>query len=322
MTITNKPRMDRAARIFVAGHRGLAGSAIVRRLVADGYGDLLLRTSSELDLTDQAAVRAFLVAQKPDYVILAAGQVGGIYANTTRRADFIYRNLIIEANVIEGAWRAGVQRLLFLGSSCIYPRDCPQPIREEYLLTGPLESTNEPYALAKIAGLKLCESFNRQYGTQYVALMPTNLYGPNDTYDLASSHVLPALIRKAHEARRHGEREFMVWGSGTPRREFLYVDDLADACVFMMQSDVVDGVFNVGTGVDVSIGELARMVMDAVGFDGRIVFDASRPDGTPRKLLNVDRMGALGWRARVPLQEGIARAYADFLGRQAAPVHD
>jgi GDP-L-fucose synthase len=322
MTITNKPRMDRAARIFVAGHRGLAGSAIVRRLVADGYGDLLLRTSSELDLTDQAAVRAFLVAQKPDYVILAAGQVGGIYANTTRRADFIYRNLIIEANVIEGAWRAGVQRLLFLGSSCIYPRDCPQPIREEYLLTGPLESTNEPYALAKIAGLKLCESFNRQYGTQYVALMPTNLYGPNDTYDLASSHVLPALIRKAHEARRHGEREFMVWGSGTPRREFLYVDDLADACVFMMESDVVDGVFNVGTGVDVSIGELARMVMDAVGFDGRIVFDASRPDGTPRKLLNVDRMGALGWRARVPLQEGIARAYADFLGRQAAPVHD
>jgi GDP-L-fucose synthase len=322
MTITNKPRMDRAARIFVAGHRGLAGSAIVRRLVADGYGDLLLRTSSELDLTDQAAVRAFLVAQKPDYVILAAGQVGGIYANTTRRADFIYRNLIIEANVIEGAWRAGVQRLLFLGSSCIYPRDCPQPIREEYLLTGPLESTNEPYALAKIAGLKLCESFNRQYGTQYVALMPTNLYGPNDTYDLASSHVLPALIRKAHEARRHGERELTVWGSGTPRREFLYVDDLADACVFMMESDVVDGVFNVGTGVDVSIGELARMVMDAVGFDGRIVFDASRPDGTPRKLLNVDRMGALGWRARVPLQEGIARAYADFLGRQAAPVHD
>ena len=324
-TTTNRFDMDRAARttdrIFVAGHRGMAGSAIVRRLVAGGYTNLLLRTSSELDLTDQAAVRAFLQHEKPDYLVLAAGQVGGIHANATRRADFIYRNLVIETNIIEGAWRAGVQRLLFLGSSCIYPRDCPQPIREEYLLTGPLEPTNEPYAIAKIAGLKLCESFNRQYGTQYVSAMPTNLYGRNDTYDLASSHVLPALIRKAHEARKHGERELVVWGSGTPRREFLFVDDLADACVFMMASDIADGVYNVGTGVDVSIRELAEIVMQVVGCDGKIVFDATRPDGTPRKLLNVDRLGAMGWRATMPLRQGIAAAYADFLGRHEAQSH-
>ncbi len=306
--------MNRAARIFVAGHRGMAGSAIVRRLERGGYTNLLLRTRAELDLTDQAAVQRFFAAERPDYVFLAAAKVGGIQANDTFRAEFLYQNLVIESNVIHAAWRAGVERLLFLGSSCIYPRDCPQPIREEYLLTGPLEPTNEPYAIAKIAGVKLCESYNRQYGTRYVAAMPTNLYGPNDNYDLATSHVLPALIRKAHEARKRGDAELAVWGSGRPRREFLYVDDMADACVFLMESGVSGGLFNVGCGSDVSIRELAGTVMDVVGFRGRIAFDASKPDGTPRKLLDVSRMETLGWRASTPLGAGIALAYADFLG--------
>ena len=306
--------MNRAARIFVAGHRGMAGSAIVRRLERGGYTNLLLRTRAELDLTDQAAVQRFFAAERPDYVFLAAAKVGGIQANDTFRAEFLYQNLVIESNVIHAAWRAGVERLLFLGSSCIYPRDCPQPIREEYLLTGPLEPTNEPYAIAKIAGVKLCESYNRQYGTRYVAAMPTNLYGPNDNYDLASSHVLPALIRKAHEARERGDAELVVWGSGRPRREFLYVDDMADACVFLMESGVSGGLFNVGCGSDVSIRELAGTVMDVVGFRGRIAFDASKPDGTPRKLLDVSRLATLGWRASTPLGAGIALAYADFLG--------
>ena len=306
--------MNRAARIFVAGHRGMAGSAIVRRLERGGYTNLLLRTRAELDLTDQAAVQRFFAAERPDYVFLAAAKVGGIQANDTFRAEFLYQNLVIESNVIHAAWRAGVERLLFLGSSCIYPRDCPQPIREEYLLTGPLEPTNEPYAIAKIAGVKLCESYNRQYGTRYVAAMPTNLYGPNDNYDLATSHVLPALVRKAHEARERGDAELVVWGSGRPRREFLYVDDMADACVFLMESGVSGGLFNVGCGSDVSIRELAGTVMDVVGFRGRIVFDASKPDGTPRKLLDVSRLATLGWRASTPLGAGIALAYADFLG--------
>ena len=306
--------MNRAARIFVAGHRGMAGSAIVRRLERGGYTNLLLRTRAELDLTDQAAVQRFFAAERPDYVFLAAAKVGGIQANDKFRAEFLYQNLVIESNVIHAAWRAGVERLLFLGSSCIYPRDCPQPIREEYLLTGPLEPTNEPYAIAKIAGVKLCESYNRQYGTRYVAAMPTNLYGPNDNYDLASSHVLPALIRKAHEARERGDAELVVWGSGRPRREFLYVDDMADACVFLMESGVSGGLFNVGCGSDVSIRELAGTVMDVVGFRGRIAFDASKPDGTPRKLLDVSRLATLGWRASTPLGAGIALAYADFLG--------
>jgi len=306
--------VNRAARIFVAGHRGMAGSAIVRRLERGGYTNLLLRTRAELDLTDQAAVQRFFAAERPDYVFLAAAKVGGIQANDTFRAEFLYQNLVIESNVIHAAWRAGVERLLFLGSSCIYPRDCPQPIREEYLLTGPLEPTNEPYAIAKIAGVKLCESYNRQYGTRYVAAMPTNLYGPNDNYDLASSHVLPALIRKAHEARERGDAELVVWGSGRPRREFLYVDDMADACVFLMESGVSGGLFNVGCGSDVSIRELAGTVMDVVGFRGRIAFDASKPDGTPRKLLDVSRLATLGWRASTPLGAGIALAYADFLG--------
>lgn len=302
--------VPRDARIFVTGHRGMVGSAIVRRLQAGGWHNLLLRTRAELDLLDQRAVHAFLAEQRPDYVFIAAAKVGGIQANDQFRADFIYQNLQIEANLIHGAHLAGVQRLMFLGSSCIYPRDCPQPIKEEYLLTGPLEATNEPYAIAKIAGVKLCESYQRQYGRQYVSLMPTNLYGPNDNYDLATSHVLPALIRKAHEAKLRGDAEYVVWGSGRPRREFLYVDDLADACVFLMERGYAGGLLNVGTGEDVTIRELAETVMAVVGFRGRIVYDASKPDGTPRKLLDVSRIAALGWRARTPLAEGIARAYA------------
>ena len=302
-------------KIYVAGHRGMVGSAICRRLAAAGYSNLVSRTHAELDLTDQAAIRQFLEKERPDYVFLAAARVGGIHANNTYRAEFIYQNLMMEANIVHSAWQAEVQRLLFLGSSCIYPRDCPQPISEDYLLTGPLEQTNEPYAIAKIAGIKLCENYNRQYGTQYVSAMPTNLYGPNDSYDLNNSHVLPALIRKAHEAKERGDTELVVWGSGKPMREFLYVDDMADACVFLMESGIDEGLFNVGTGEDVTIRELAETVMDVVGFAGQIVFDAAKPDGTPRKLLNVDRMRNLGWQAATPLRDGIVKAYADFLSR-------
>jgi GDP-L-fucose synthase len=302
--------MNRNARIFVTGHRGMVGSAIVRRLQAGGYTRLLTRSRAELDLLDQAAVHRFLAAEKPDYIYIAAAKVGGILANNQYRADFLYQNLMIEANLIHGAHLAGVQKLMFLGSSCIYPRDCPQPIKEEYLLTGPLEATNDPYAIAKIAGLKLCESYQRQYGRQYVSVMPTNLYGPNDNYDLNNSHVLPALMRKAHEAKVRCDEEIVLWGSGTPKREFLYVDDLADACVFLMESNAVAALVNVGTGEDVTIRELAETVMQVVGFDGRIAYDHSKPDGTPRKLLDVSRMAALGWRARTPLTDGIRAAYA------------
>jgi GDP-L-fucose synthase len=307
--------VKREAKIYVAGHRGMVGSALVRRLQQGGYGNILTCTHADLDLLDQAATRNFLTREKPDFIFIAAARVGGIQANNTLRADFIYQNLMIEANLIHGAHQAGVQRLCFLGSSCIYPRDCPQPIREDYLLTGPLEQTNEPYAIAKIAGIKLCESYNRQYGTQYFSAMPTNLYGPNDNYDLANSQVLPALIRKAHEARQRGDSELVVWGSGTPRREFLYVDDLADACVFLMEHGVTDGFYNVGVGEDVSIRELAETVMSVVGSTGSIVFDASKPDGTPRKLLDVGRLRDIGWQAGIGLHEGIARAYQDFLAR-------
>lgn len=307
--------VNTSTRIFVTGHRGMVGSALVRRLQHQGYNNLLLRTRAELDLLDQAAVTAFLEQEKPDYIFIAAAKVGGIQANNQLRADFIYQNLQLEANLIHGAHRAGVQRLMFLGSSCIYPRDCPQPIREDYLLTGPLEPTNEPYAIAKIAGIKLCEAYNAQYGRQYTSVMPTNLYGPNDNYDLATSHVLPALIRKAHEARLRGDSEYVVWGTGRPRREFLYVDDLADACVHLMAQGYAGPLVNIGTGEDVTIGELAQTVMDVVGFQGRVVFDTTKPDGTPRKLLDVSRAHALGWRAQVGLREGIARAYA------AAPFH-
>ncbi len=296
----------------------MVGSAIARRLVSDGYTNLVTRSHAELDLTTQAAVVSFLEQEKPDYIFLAAAKVGGIHANNVYRAEFIYQNLMMEANVVHAAWLAGVQRLLFLGSSCIYPRDCPQPIKEEYLLSGPLEPTNEPYAIAKIAGIKLCENYNRQYGTQYVSAMPTNLYGPSDNYDLDNSHVLPALIRKAHEAKVRGDKELVVWGSGRPMREFLYVDDMADACVFLMESAVSEGLFNVGTGEDVTIRELAEVVMSVVGFEGKIVLDTGKPDGTPRKLLNVDRMSELGWAASTSLQDGIGKAYADFLTRSLA----
>jgi GDP-L-fucose synthase len=307
--------MDKNAKIFVTGHRGMVGSALVRRLQAGGYANLLLRKHSELDLTDQRAVHEFLAKERPDHVFIAAAKVGGIQANNVYRAEFLYQNLMIEANLIHGAHLAGVQRLMFLASSCIYPRDAAQPITEEALLTGPLEPTNEPYAIAKIAGVKLAESYQRQYGRQYISVMPTNLYGPNDNYDLATSHVLPALLRKAHEAKQRGDGALVVWGSGTPRREFLYVDDLADACVHLMQQGYAGPLVNIGCGVDVTIRELAETVMEVVGCKAEITFDASKPDGTPRKLLDVSRLAALGWRARTPLREGLARAYA------AAPFH-
>ncbi len=308
--------ISRGAKIYVSGHRGMVGSAIVRRLKAGGYANLLMRTHAELDLTDQAVVFDFLAHEKPDYIFCAAAKVGGIQANNLHRGEFIYQNLMMQANLIHGAYRAGVQRLLFLGSSCVYPRDCPQPIKEEYLLTSALEHTNEPYAIAKIAGIKMCEAYNDQYGTSYAAVMPTNLYGPNDSYDLANSHVLPALLRKTHEAMLRGDKTLMVWGTGKPMREFLHVDDLADACVFLMEKGVASGLYNVGTGVDVSIRELAEMVMKTVGFRGMLAFDPSKPDGTPRKWLDVSRMKELGWQARIPLQEGLASTYRAFVGEQ------
>ncbi|KWV59589.1 GDP-fucose synthetase [Rhizobium altiplani] len=306
--------MDKSAKIYVAGHRGMVGSAIVRRLKSAGYSNILTRTHADLDLTQQSRVTEFLTTERPDYVFLAAAKVGGIHANNVYRAEFLYQNLMIEANVIHAAWQAGVARMLFLGSSCIYPRDCPQPIKEEYLLTGALEPTNEPYAIAKIAGVKLCESYNRQFGTRYMSVMPTNLYGIDDNYDLNNSHVLPALIRKAHEAKLRGDRSYEVWGSGRPMREFLYVDDMADACVFLMEQEGIEpSLFNVGTGEDITIRELAETVMDIVEFKGTIVFDTSKPDGTPRKLLNVDRLRSLGWSARTTLRDGLRATYADFL---------
>jgi GDP-L-fucose synthase len=303
------------ARIYVAGHRGMVGSAIVRRLIVGGVDpqSLLVRPRRELDLLDQRAVFDFLERERPDYVFIAAAKVGGILANNTYRGQFVYENLAIEANLIHGAHRAGVQRLCFLGSSCIYPRECAQPIKEEYLLTGPLEPTNEPYAIAKIAGIKLCEAYNAQYGRQYLALMPTNLYGTGDNYDLATSHVLPALIRKAHAATVGGGDVLTVWGSGKPRREFLHVDDLADACVFLMERGYAGPLVNVGTGSDVTIHALADLVAETVGFAGQIVFDATKPDGTPRKLLDVTRMADLGWRARISLEEGLVRTLSSYL---------
>ncbi len=311
--------MDKHAKIYVAGHRGMVGSAIVRNLQAKGYTNVVTRTHQELDLINQTAVSLFFEQEKPDYVFLAAAKVGGIQANNNYRADFIYQNLMIEVNLIHAAHKADVNRLLFLGSSCIYPRDCPQPIKEEYLLTGPLEPTNEPYAIAKIAGIKLCESYNRQYGRQYVSVMPTNLYGPNDNYDLNDSHVLPALLRRTYEARQRGDKILTVWGSGKPMREFLYVDDMADACVFLMEQNIKEGLYNIGAGVDITIDELARTIMEVVGFEGEIVFDASKPDGTPRKLLDVSRLKDIGWQSQTPLVEGIHKAFAGFLSASKHP---
>ena len=305
--------MDQAARIFVAGHRGLAGSAIVRRLKQAGFGNLLLRTQSELDLTDAVAVDAFFAQERPAYVFLAAARVGGIHANNSYPVDFLRDNLQIEINVIEAAYRHGAAKLLFLGSSCIYPKFAPQPMPEDCLLTGALEPTNEWYAIAKIAGIKLCQAYRRQYGFDAISLMPTNLYGPGDNFHLANSHVLPALIRKFHEAKATGAAEVVVWGSGMPWREFLHVDDLADACLFLMQRYDDERIVNVGVGADVSILELAELVQRVVGFEGRIVLDPDKPDGTPRKLLDVSRLTALGWQARIGLEDGIRETYRWFL---------
>jgi GDP-L-fucose synthase len=312
--------MTPAGKVYVAGHRGLVGSALMRRLQAGGYRHIVTRAHAELDLTNQEAVRAFFHAERPEYVFLAAAKVGGIHANNTRPAEFIYQNLMIQTNVIHAAYEAGVQKLLFLGSSCIYPKHSPQPMKEEYLLTGLLEPTNEPYAVAKIAGIKMCTSYNRQYGTNFMAVMPTNLYGPSDNYDLQDSHVLPALIRRMHEAMVQGRTEVVIWGSGTPKREFLYSDDLADACVFLMERcDAVEvGEFvNIGTGKEITIAELAKLITEVTGFYGQLAFDRSRPDGTPRKLLDVSRMTTLGWRAQTSLKKGMAEAYSDFLSRFA-----
>lgn len=304
--------MERDAKIFVAGHLGLVGGAILRRLKAAGFTNLLTRSLGRLDLRDQGAVARFFHRERPDFVFLAAARVGGIQANNTFPAEFIYDNLLIETNVIHHAYLHGVRKLLFLGSSCIYPKFAPQPMKEEYLLDGKLEPTNEPYAVAKIAGIKMCQAYNRQYGTCFISAMPTNLYGPRDNFDLLDSHVIPALMRKFHEARVTGAPEVAVWGSGNPHREFLYVDDLADACLFLMEHYQESDIINVGVGQDLTIRELAEMMGRIIGFEGRLAFDPSQPDGTPRKLLNVNRLHALGWKAQIPLEEGLRRTYQWF----------
>ncbi len=312
------------SRIFVAGHTGLVGSALTRRLRSHGYQNLLLRTHAELDLTNQQAVNAYFDQTQPEYVFLAAGRVGGIHANSTYPAQFIYDNLAMEINVIQACRSYGVKKLLFPGSSCIYPKLAPQPIKEEHLLSGPLEPTNDAYAIAKIAGIKMCSAYNQQYGTDYLCVMPTNLYGPNDHYDLQNSHVLPALIRKIHEAKQADRPDVVVWGSGKPRREFLYSDDMADACVFLMESfsaTDIGELINVGAGSDMSIAELAQLVCDIIGYRGKLVFDTSKPDGTPQKLLDVSRLTSLGWQCKIGLREGIASTYQDFLASgKYAPV--
>ncbi|WP_050614496.1 GDP-L-fucose synthase [Bacillus testis] len=305
--------MKKNSRIYVAGHRGLAGSAILRRLESLGYTDLVTRTSSELDLRNPLAVEEFFHKEGIEFVFLAAAKVGGIVANNEYPADFIRDNLMIQTNVIDSAYRNGVKKLLFLGSTCIYPKMAPQPLKEEYLLTGELEPTNEPYAVAKIAGIKMCQSYNRQYGIDYISVMPTNLYGPNDNFDLEKSHVLPALIRKFHDAKMNNEPTVTVWGTGTPRREFLYVDDLADACVFLMNNYSGNEIVNIGVGDDVTIKELAETVKATVGFEGELVFDTTKPDGTPRKLVDVTRLSNLGWKASMSLTDGVKEAYSWFL---------
>lgn len=305
--------MEKHQKIYVAGHRGMVGSAIVRKLNQEGYSNLVYRSSAELDLRDQKAVFDFFSHEKPEFVFLAAAKVGGILANNTYRADFLYDNLMMEANIIKASHAFGVEKLLFLGSSCIYPKMCPQPIKEEYLLTGLLEPTNEPYAIAKIAGIKLAETFREQYGCNFISAMPTNLYGPNDNYDLANSHVLPALIRKFHEAKINNNPTVSIWGTGKPKREFLHVDDLAQACYFLMQNYNGETWINVGTGEDVSIKELAETIKEIVGYSGSLVFDSEKPDGTPRKLMDVSKINQLGWKHSIHLKEGIISTYADYL---------
>lgn len=310
--------MEKKDKIYVAGHRGMVGSAIVRRLKADGYDNILTRTSKELDLRDQHAVAEFFASEKPDLVFMAAAKVGGILANNTYRGEFLYDNLMIQNNVVDASHRNGVKKLLFLGSSCIYPKMAPQPLKEEYLLTGPLEYTNEPYAIAKIAGIKLCDAYRSQYGCHYISVMPTNLYGPNDNYDLNSSHVLPALIRKFHEAKINGAPSVTLWGTGTPRREFLHADDLADACFFLMQNYDEAGLVNIGTGEDIPIGELALLIKGIVGFTGEVIHDLSKPDGTPRKLMDVSKLHGLGWKHRIGLEEGVRMVYKEYAAQHGA----
>jgi len=304
--------MNPAEKVYIAGHRGMVGSAICRRLQKEGFTDIVTRTSSDLDLRNQAAVRDFFAKERPDHVFLAAAKVGGIMANNTYRAEFLYDNLLIESNIIDAAYRNGVKKLLFLGSSCIYPKMAPQPLKEEYLLTGPLEETNEPYAIAKITGIKLCDAYRAQYGCNFISVMPTNLYGPNDNYDLTTSHVLPALIRKFHEAKQTGAPAVTIWGSGKPRREFLHADDLADACYFLMQRYDEPGLVNIGTGEDLEIGELALLIKKIVGYPGKIGHDTSKPDGTPRKLMDVSKLNRLGWKAGIPLEDGLRRVYEAY----------
>ena len=305
--------LEKQAKIYVAGHRGMVGSAIVRKLQKEGYTNLVLKTSAELDLRDQVKVAAFFAAEKPEYVFLAAAKVGGIVANNTYRADFLYENLAIQNNIIHSSFVNKVKKLQFLGSSCIYPKLAPQPLKESYLLSGYLEETNEPYAIAKIAGIKMCEAYRAQYGCDFISVMPTNLYGPNDNYDLENSHVLPAMIRKFQEAKERGDASMTLWGTGSPMREFLHADDLAEACVYLMETYSDSQLVNIGTGIDVTIKELAETVKEIVGFTGSIQWDTSRPDGTPRKLMDVSKLHSLGWKHKIELKEGIALAYQDFL---------
>jgi GDP-L-fucose synthase len=312
--------MDKDSKIYIAGHRGMVGSALLRKLQKEGFTNFVLRTSKELDLRSQEAVAQFFAEQKPDYVFLAAAKVGGIVANNTYRAEFLYDNLMIQSNIIHQAYVHGAKKLMFLGSSCIYPKLAPQPLKEEHLLTGPLEYTNEPYAIAKIAGIKMCDAYRYQYGCSFISVMPTNLYGPNDNYDLNNSHVLPALLRKFHEAKERGESQVVVWGSGTPRREFLHADDLADACVFLMGSYNEPGLVNIGVGEDISIKELAYLIKDITGFEGDVVFDTTKPDGTPRKLMDVSKLLSLGWKASIVLKEGIEKVYQDHFFKQLSHV--
>lgn len=303
--------MNTQDKIYVAGHRGMVGSAIVRRLEKDGFSNIITRTSQELDLRDQPAVAAFFTETKPDYVFLAAAKVGGIMANNTYRGQFIYENLMIQNNVIHQAHLNNTKKLMFLGSSCIYPKLAPQPLKEEYLLTGPLEPTNEPYAIAKIAGIEMCDAYRAQYGSNFISVMPTNLYGPNDNYDLATSHVLPAMLRKMHEAKVNNHPEVVIWGTGTPKREFLHADDMADACFYLMQNYNEKGLVNIGVGEDISIRDLAQLIKRIVGFEGELIFDTSKPDGTPRKLMDVTKLHSLGWKASLSLEEGINKVYEE-----------